>query len=83
MSIAHKKSVPQRLSTRLLALSCLSMSLLMAGCGTVSPVAFEARDIQDRVARDKVQMYVDQEPISAPIDFQHGRSNTTWTTSSS
>jgi outer membrane protein TolC len=69
MSIAHKKSAPQRLSTRLLALSCLSMSLLMAGCGTVSPVAFKARDIQDRVARDKVQMYVDQEPISAPIDF--------------
>ncbi len=69
MFIASKKMTFKCCSTRVLALSGLSLSLLLAGCGTVSPVVFEAKDIQDRVARDKVQMYADQEPISAPIDF--------------
>lgn len=52
---------------RLLALS--SLTLFLVGCGTVTPVAFEPEEIQKRVLEDKKQMYADQEPITAPIDF--------------
>lgn len=43
--------------------------LVLAGCGTVQPVAFTEDEIKARVAQDRLQMYADQEPITAPIDF--------------
>lgn len=52
---------------RLFAVSALA--LILAGCGTVQPVAFTDDEIKDRVAADRLQMYADQEPITAPISF--------------
>ena len=42
MSIAQNICTPRPVSARFLALTGLSLSLLLAGCGTVSPVAFDA-----------------------------------------
>ncbi len=60
------KSVQSR-PARMLALSCLALAL--AGCGAIQPKPFTATEIEDRVAGDRIQMYADQEPINAPIDF--------------
>ncbi|WP_397474299.1 TolC family protein [Pusillimonas sp.] len=54
---------------RLLALSCLTLALV--GCGAIQPKPFTDDEIKERVEQDRVQMYADQEPITAPIDF-HG-----------
>lgn len=54
-------------AARTLVLSCLVLAL--AGCGAIQPRPFTADEIKDRVAEDRVQMYADQEPITAPIDF--------------
>ena len=56
---------PSRL--RLLTLSCLPV--LLAACGTVTPVAFTQDEIKDRVAKDREVIYADQEPVSGPIGF--------------
>ncbi len=50
-------------------LSVLSLSLFLAGCGSLAPVAFTQDEIKERVAQDRLQMYADQEPITGPIDF--------------
>jgi len=52
---------------RLLAVS--AVALVLAGCGTVQPVAFTDDEIRERVAEDRLQMYADQEPVTAPIGF--------------
>jgi outer membrane protein TolC len=55
------------LSPRLLAVACLPLALL--GCGTTAPVAYTDKEVQERVAKDRLMMYADQEPITGPIGF--------------
>ena len=52
---------------RLVALTCLPM--LLAACGTVTPVAFTKDEVKDRVTTDRLAIYADQEPVAAPITF--------------
>lgn len=52
---------------RLIVLSCLP--LLLAACGTVSPVAFTQDEIKDRVTTDRLSIYANQEPVTGPISF--------------
>lgn len=52
---------------RLLAVS--AVALVLAGCGSIQPVAFTDDEIRERVTEDRLQMYADQEPITAPISF--------------
>lgn len=58
-----KRQLPVRM------LSVLAASLVLAGCSSLSPVPYTAEEIEERVAEDRLQMYADQEPIEAPIDF--------------
>ena len=67
LTLTTKKTTSKSTRYRLFALS--SLTLLLVGCGTVNPVPFEQDEIQKRVKEDKKQMYVNQEPITAPIDF--------------
>lgn len=55
------------LRTRLIVLSCLP--LLLAACGSVSPVAFTQNEIANRVTADKLNIYANQEPVTGPISF--------------
>lgn len=50
-----------------LMLTCLS--LMLAGCGSMTPVAYTPEEVKQRVADDQLIMYADQEPITAPITF--------------
>lgn len=52
---------------RIFALSCLTLALV--GCGAIQPKPFTDNEIEARVEQDRMQMYADQEPITAPIDF--------------
>ncbi len=52
----------------LLAASCCA--LFLAGCGTVSPIPYTDKEIKDRVTQDRMQMYAEQEPITAPLTFE-------------
>ena len=56
-----------RLPARLLALC--SLPLLLAGCGSLTPVAFTANEVQERVVKDRQSMYAEQEPVTSPITF--------------
>ena len=60
-------SPPPSSRLRLLTLSCLPV--LLAACGTVTPVAFTQDEIKDRVTKDREVIYADQEPVSGPIGF--------------
>ena len=51
----------------LLAASCLS--IFLSGCGSLSPVPFQSEEVRERAHQDLLQMYADQEPITAPITF--------------
>ena len=52
---------------RLLTWSCLPV--LLAACGTVTPVAFTQDEVTDRVTKDRQAIYADQEPVTGPIGF--------------
>ena len=52
---------------RLVTFSCLP--LLLAACGTVTPVSLTQDEIKDRVTADSKAIYADQEPVTAPITF--------------
>ena len=52
---------------RIVALACLP--LLLAACGTVTPVAFTQDEVKDRVTTDRLSIYADQEPVEGPITF--------------
>lgn len=56
-----------RLPARLLALC--SLPLLLAGCGSLTPVTFTANEVQERVVKDRQSMYAEQEPVTGPITF--------------
>ena len=56
---------------RLVTFSCLP--LLLAACGTVTPVSLTQDEIKDRVTADSKAIYADQEPVTAPITSVPGR----------
>jgi outer membrane protein TolC len=64
-SFASKSRFPR---PRLLAVACAAV--VLTGCGTINPVPFKAEEVRDRVNQDRMQMYADQEPVSAPLTFQ-------------
>jgi outer membrane protein TolC len=45
------------------------VALALAGCSTVSPVPYTEDELKERVHQDQQVMYIDQEPIAAPIGF--------------
>ncbi|MFT0851198.1 TolC family protein [Achromobacter sp. F4_2707] len=68
MSVILPKSLNRpKTPVRLLAVS--AVALVLAGCGTVQPVPFTEDELKERMAEDRLQMYADQEPITAPISF--------------
>ncbi|MCE1241109.1 MAG: TolC family protein [Azonexaceae bacterium] len=50
----------------LLVAACFTVAL--TGC-SVNPVPYKPEEISERVTQDRIQMYADQEPITAPITF--------------
>lgn len=60
---AKRSKTPVRL------LTVSAIALVLAGCGSIQPVAFTGTEIKERVEEDRLQMYADQEPITAPITF--------------
>ena len=58
-----------RLKTPVRLVAVSAVALVLAACGTVQPVPFTDEDLKERVAEDRLQMYADQEPITAPIGF--------------
>lgn len=51
----------------LLAASCFTVFL--SGCSSLSPEPFKSEEVRERVKQDLLQMYADQEPVTAPITF--------------
>ena len=51
----------------LLAVACAAV--VLTGCGTINPVPFKPEEVRERVNQDRVQMYVDQTPVAAPLTF--------------
>lgn len=49
------------------ALSALALALFLTGCSSLNPVALEDQAVRDRAAADRVTMFDQQEPISAPV----------------
>lgn len=64
------KPVPKLQSTLVFKLAPLAIAAVLVGCGTVKPEPFTADEIKTRVATDRVKMYEDQEPITAPLSFE-------------
>ena len=52
-----------------LLLALCSVSVLLAGCGTITPQPYSAAEIQERVVHDRQVIYADQEAVTAPITF--------------
>lgn len=51
-------------------LSALALTLFLAGCSSLNPVALEAQAVRDRAAADRVKMFDQQEPIAAAITLE-------------
>lgn len=51
------------------ALSALALSVILAGCGAVTPKPYTENELRERVEQDHLSMFSDQEPIAAPISF--------------
>lgn len=47
--------------------SALALALFLTGCSSLNPVALEDQAVRDRAAADRVTMFDQQEPITAPI----------------
>ena len=43
--------------------------LALSGCASVAPERFSQQEIKNRVAADRLEMYAEQEPITAPLTF--------------
>lgn len=52
---------------RVVTFSCLPV--LLAACGSVTPVSLTQNEIQTRVTADRNAIYANQEPVAAPITF--------------
>lgn len=50
-------------------LATASLSLLLAGCGALSPVPYTEEELRSRVEADHQGMFSEQEPVAAPITF--------------
>ena len=50
-------------------LATASLSLLLAGCGALSPVPYTEDELRSRLQADRLGMFADQEPVAAPISF--------------
>lgn len=48
-------------------LSALALTLFLAGCSSLNPVALQDQAVRDRAAADRVKMFDQQEPIAAAI----------------
>jgi len=53
-----------------LKLAPLALALILAGCGTVKVDPFTQAQVKERAATDRVKMYEEQEPITAPLTFE-------------
>lgn len=52
---------------RALAPVALAAALMATGCSSLNPVAMKEQDIAKRAAADRLRMYDQQEPITAPV----------------
>jgi outer membrane protein TolC len=50
--------------------SVLALSLFLAGCSSLNPIALEEQAVRDRSAADRVAMFDQQEPIAAAITLE-------------
>lgn len=51
-------------------LSALALTLFLAGCSSLNPVALQDQAVRDRAAADRVKMFDQQEPIAAAITME-------------
>lgn len=51
-------------------LSALALTLFLAGCSSLNPVALQEQAVRDRAAADRVKMFDQQEPIAAAITME-------------
>lgn len=51
-------------------LSALALTLFLAGCSSLNPVALQEQAVRDRAASDRLTMFDQQEPIAAPITLE-------------
>ena len=55
---------------RYLKIGTLSvLAIALAGCSSLQPQPFTQKEIKERVAADRAEMYANQEPITGPISF--------------
>lgn len=55
---------------RIIKLGALSaLTIALAGCASLTPTPYTEAEIKERMAADRAEMYVDQEPITGPISF--------------
>ena len=47
----------------------IASALVLAGCASVTPHPYTEKDVKERVAADRREMYADQEPITKPLTF--------------
>ncbi|MFN9471078.1 TolC family protein [Acidovorax sp.] len=70
LSMSHTQKPRLRMFAsplRLATLSCLPV--LLAACGSVTPVSLTQNEIEARVTSDRKAIYAGQEPVTAPITF--------------
>lgn len=51
------------------ALIAVAVSFALAGCASVKPDPLQAKEVEQRVQKDQVSLYAEQEPITGPITF--------------
>lgn len=62
------KSLAHVVKPSLLAIT--ASAFILTGCGSVQPNPYTSEDLAERIGEDRLQMYADQEPITAPITFE-------------
>ncbi len=68
MTTMRKPKTTTRQPSRRVLLAC-ALPLLLAACGSLTPVPYSQEEIRQRVSEDRLNMYADQEPVSGPISF--------------
>lgn len=51
-------------------LAIAASAFILTGCGSVQPNPYTSEELSERIGSDRMQMYADQEPITAPITFE-------------
>lgn len=67
--IKTQQQVRHRISKGKTALTAMALSVMLAGCGALTPQPYTNDELRDRVELDQLNMFGDQEPVSAPISF--------------